>query len=145
VEHCLERLNIPENVRLIKSWEINSVEAWIEPIRFEEAFTNVVTNALEAMPEGGILHLSVKKFPHHASPQGPLSVMIEVEDSGRGIPAKYLDEIWQPFFTAKDSGTGIGLPETKKIIESMGGTILVQSEEGVGTVVTLWLKGMADG
>ncbi len=145
LEHCLERLNIPENVRLIKSWELNSVEAWIEPIRFEEAFTNVVTNALDAMPEGGILHLSVKKFPHHTSPQGPLSVMIEVEDSGRGIPAKYMDEIWQPFFTVKDSGTGIGLPETKKIIESMGGTILVQSEEEAGTVVTFWLKGMADG
>ncbi|MCB5247198.1 MAG: hypothetical protein LHW57_04140 [Candidatus Cloacimonetes bacterium] len=145
VEHCLERLSIPAGIKLIKNWELASVEAWIEPIRFEEALSNVVTNALDAMPRGGNLHLSVKKFPNHAGGQGGLSVMIEVEDSGVGIPAKYADEIWQPFFTTKDSGTGIGLPETKKIIESMGGTVLVQSEEGFGTVVTFWLKGSPDG
>lgn len=141
VEHCLERLNIPAVVKLIKNWELSSVEAWIEPIRFEEALTNVITNALDAMPEGGTLHLSVKRFPHHSGPDGGQNVMIEVEDSGRGIAAKYLDEVWQPFFTTKGDGTGIGLPETKKIIASMGGTILVQSEEGSGTVVTFWLKG----
>lgn len=145
VEHCLERLTNPAKIKLIKNWDLSSVEAWIEPIRFEEALGNVINNALDAMPEGGTLHLSVKRFPNHSGPSGKQSVMIEVEDSGKGIPAKYLEEIWQPFFTTKDSGTGIGLPETKKIIASMGGSILVQSEEGVGTVVTFWLKGEADG
>lgn len=145
ISHCLERVTIPEGVKLIKNWNLKSIEALIEPIRFEEALTNVLTNALEAMSGAGTLHLSVKEFPLHAGPQGNLSVMIEVEDSGKGIPAKYLEEVWQPFFTTKASGTGIGLPETKKIIQSMGGTILVQSEEGVGTVVTFWLKGSSDG
>lgn len=141
VEHCLERTSVPDGVKLIKNWDLSSVEAWIEPIRFEEALGNVINNALEAMPEGGTLHISVKKIPNHAGSTGGQNVMIEVEDSGKGIPAKYLEEIWQPFFTTKASGTGIGLPETKKIIVSMGGSVLVQSEEGSGTVVTFWLKG----
>jgi signal transduction histidine kinase len=145
LEHCLERLTIPTGIKLIKNWDLASVEAWIEPIRFEEALGNVIANALDAMVEGGILHLSVKKFPNHSGLNGRQSVMIEVEDSGKGIPAKYLEEVWQPFFTTKNDGTGIGLPETRKIITSMGGTVLVQSEEGVGTVVTFWLKGSADG
>ncbi|MBW6513779.1 MAG: hypothetical protein K0B87_03360 [Candidatus Syntrophosphaera sp.] len=141
VEHSLEHVSIPASIQLIKNWQLKSVEALIEPIRFEEALTNVLNNALEAMPDGGNLHISVKRFPLHKSTQGDLSVLIEVEDSGRGIPSKYLDEIWQPFFTTKQSGTGIGLPETKKIIESMCGTIDIQSEEGAGTVISIWLKG----
>jgi signal transduction histidine kinase len=56
-----------------------------------------------------------------------------------------LELFWLLFSTTKHDGTGIGLPETRKIITSMGGTVLVQSEEGVGTVVTFWLKGSADG
>lgn len=145
VAHCLEHIPIPENVRLLKNWQLKSVEAYIEPIRFEEALTNLVNNALEAMPGGGTLQLSVREFPGHAGPNGKLSVLVEVEDSGKGIPQAYQEEIWQLFFTTKQAGTGIGLPDTKKLIDSMGGLIVVESEEGKGTVVSLWLKGKADG
>lgn len=145
LEHVTGRITLPDSITLIKNWKLNSVHAFIEPIRFEEALTNLLTNAVEAMPEGGILHVTVKVFPQHSSPRGPLSVLVEIEDSGIGIPAKYMDEIWKPFFTTNQSGTGIGIPESRKIIESMGGEISIQSEEGVGTVVSLWLKGETDG
>lgn len=141
VEHCLSRILIPENVQLIKNWKLSSVEAFIEPIRFEEALTNMVNNALEAMSDGGILHLTIKTLTHHESPKGALTVLVEIEDSGIGIPEKYMEEIWRPFFTTNQSGTGIGIPETKKIIDSMGGSLDISSEEGVGTVVSIWLKG----
>lgn len=144
LEHVVARITLPDSITLIKNWKLNSVHAFIEPIRFEEALTNLINNAVEAMPEGGILHVSAKVFPHHTSPKGPLSVLVEIEDSGVGIPAKYMDEIWKPFFTTNQSGTGIGLPESCKIITSMGGEISVQSEEGVGTVVSVWLKGEGD-
>jgi len=144
LEHVVSRLSLPENITLIKNWKLSSVHACIEPIRFEEALVNLINNAQEAMPEGGILHVSAKVFPNHTSPRGPLSVLVEIEDSGKGIPEKYMDEIWKPFFTTNQSGTGIGLPESRKIIESMGGEIGVQSEEGVGTVVSVWLKGEGD-
>ncbi len=141
VEHSLAHIVLPEGVKLIKNWDLKSVAAFIEPIRFEEAITNVVNNAVEAMPSGGTLHITVKEFPAGHSPQGELNVLVEVEDSGKGIPEKYMEEVWKPFFTTNQSGTGIGIPESRKIIQSMGGKMMIQSEEGVGTVVSFWLKG----
>jgi len=141
IEHCLARIKLPDNVSLVKSWNLASTEAYIEPIRFEEAVANIINNALEAMPKGGNLHIMVKKFPLAASQPGNKRILVEIEDNGKGIPAKYMEDIWKPFFTTNQSGTGIGIPETKKIIDSMGGSMDVQSEEGIGTTVTFWLKG----
>ncbi len=70
-----------------------------------------------------------------------LRVLVEIEDNGIGIPEKYKEDIWKPFFTTNQSGIGIGIPETKKIIDSLGGIMDIQSEEGVGTTVSFWLKG----
>lgn len=145
VEHCLSRCVIPENIQVIRDWGLDSVETLIEPIRFEEALQNVLNNSLDAMPDGGVLQVSVRRVPLHEGQRGGQTVLVEVADSGCGIPSKYGDEIWQLYFTTKDSGTGIGLPESRKIIESMGGTIVVQSEEGKGTVVSIWLKGGLNG
>ncbi len=145
LEHVLSRITIPRNVMLERDWTLKSIHAHIEPIRFEEALTNLITNALDAMPEGGTLQISVREFPLHEVNHEGRSVLIEIEDTGCGIPEKYRDEIWQPFFTTKQSGTGIGLPESRKIIESMHGTIEFQSEVGVGTIVSIWLKGTDNG
>lgn len=141
MEHNISHLVLPENVKLLKSWNMHSIMALIEPIRFEEALHNILNNAVEAMPSGGNLLVTAREFPAGSSPQGNLTILVEVEDSGKGIPAKYLEEIWKPFFTTNPSGTGIGIPESRKIIESMGGKMLIHSEEGVGTVVSFWLKG----
>ena len=141
VEHCLSRLVVPAGVKIVKNWSLESVEAEIEPIRFEEALTNIFTNALDAMPGRGILHVSINKFPQHTSPKGHLTILLEIDDNGYGIPRQYMKEIFRPFFTTKQSGTGIGIPETAKIIDSMHGILDIQSEEGVGTTVSIWLKG----
>lgn len=144
MEHCLSRIRIPENIHVLKGWSLKSVHAYIEPIRFEEAITNMITNSIEAMPAGGNLHICVKEFPAATAPQSKLRVLVEIEDNGVGIPAKYMEEIWKPFFTTNQSGTGIGIPETRKIIDSMGGIMDIQSEEGVGTTISFWLKGGSD-
>lgn len=144
VEHALSQVKLPPNVKLIRNFGLKSVNAYIEPIRFEEALINTFNNATEAMPNGGSLHITLRDFPKHKSPKGNLSILVEIEDTGKGIPAKYMDDIWKPFFTTNQSGTGIGIPETRKIIDSMGGYMDIQSEEGVGTTVSLWLKGSGD-
>ncbi len=144
IEKIIKRTPVPSTVTLLKDWSLKSVRAYIEPIRFEEAITNLITNALESMSKGGTLQISVKEFPYHEVSDKTCSVLIEIDDSGDGIPEKYLKEIWEPFFTTKPDGTGIGLPETKKIIESMHGSIEIQSEQGIGTLVTIWLKGADD-
>lgn len=144
VEHAIGQIRLPESIKLIRNYNLKSMNAYIEPIRFEEALVNTLNNATEAMPEGGTLHVSIRIFARHKSPKGNLSVLVEVEDTGKGIPAKYMQDIWKPFFTTNQSGTGIGIPETKKILDSMGGILDIQSEEGVGTTVSLWLKGEFD-
>lgn len=144
VEHALKQIQLPAAIKLIKNYSLKSVNAYLEPIRFEEALINTFNNATEAMPEGGTLHISIRIFDTHQSPKGNLSVLIEVEDTGKGIPTRYMQDIWKPFFTTKQFGTGIGIPETRKILDSMGGLLDIQSEESVGTTVSFWLKGEYD-
>jgi len=62
-----------------------------------------------------------------------------VQDNGVGIDPKRLEEVFEPHFTTKSSGTGLGLAITKGLVESMGGRIWMQSQEGQGTTVTVWL------
>ncbi|MDD2424215.1 MAG: ATP-binding protein, partial [Candidatus Cloacimonetes bacterium] len=144
IEHALKQVRIPDNVNLVKNYKLNSIHTRIEPIRFEEALINIINNATEAMPAGGNLQITIKEFPLHKSPKEGRSILVELEDSGKGIPAKYMEDIFKPFFTTNQFGTGIGIPETRKIIESMGGIFEIQSEEAVGTTVSLWLKGEHD-
>ena len=134
LENSISRFHVPANIEVIKDWSLASLPALIEPIRFEEVMINILTNAIESMPEGGTLRVSLTACTDN-------KVLIEIEDSGIGIPEKYLSDIWQPFFTTKQSGTGIGLPEVKKILCSMHGEIELISEEGIGTTVSILLIG----
>lgn len=144
IEHALGDVRIPDNVNLIKNYQLNSIHTRIEPIRFEEALVNTINNATEAMPDGGNLQITIKAFPPGKSPKAGRSILVEVEDNGKGIPARYMEDIFKPFFTTNQFGTGIGIPETRKIIDSMGGIFEIESEEGLGTTVLLWLKGEHD-
>ena len=134
LENSINRFHVPTNIEVIKDWSLASLPTLIEPIRFEEVMINILTNAIESMSEGGTLRVSL-------SACNDKNVLIEIEDSGVGIPEKYLADIWKPFFTTKQSGTGIGLPEVKKILNSMQGEIELISEEGIGTTVSILLKG----
>ena len=134
LENSINRFHIPANIEVIRDWTLASLPALIEPIRFEEVIINILTNAIESMPDGGTLRVSLTACTDR-------KVLIEIEDSGIGIPEKYLTDIWQPFFTTKQSGTGIGLPEVKKILCSMHGEIELISEEGMGTTVSILLTG----
>lgn len=136
VELCLERLKIPANVELTKDWEKGKILAWIEPARFEEALSSLLANALEAMPDGGSLHLSLKEMDAEEK-----RVELTVRDSGNGIAEKQMDDVWKPFYTTKEENVGMGLTESRKIVEAMGGSLDLQSEEGRGTSAIMVLKG----
>lgn len=94
---------------------------------------NLIRNALEAMPEGGTLTLKVS-----ASASGDL-IVLRVADSGVGISESHLGHIFDPFYTTKAHGTGLGLPLCQKIVEAHGGRISVESRPGSGTVFTVIL------
>jgi signal transduction histidine kinase len=100
-----------------------------DPLQMEQVFLNLLYNAMHAMEQGGTLTVST-----HAE-QGEL--VIGFEDTGRGIPPSELGRVFQPFFTTKHRGSGLGLPIVSKIIAAHGGTITVSSVVGRGTVATL--------
>ncbi len=100
------------------------------------AMFNVILNAVQAMPQGGSLRISSERNAQQGEPEAEV---ITISDDGFGIPDEYLDEVFNPFFTNKDKGTGLGLAVTNKIIEDLGGSISVQSERGRGTDFTISL------
>ncbi|WP_136513310.1 two-component system sensor histidine kinase NtrB [Geomonas edaphica] len=99
--------------------------------RVEQALLNLGRNALQAMPDGGMLRFT-------AEGQGRETV-ITVEDNGHGIADEHRPHVFEPFFTTKSRGTGLGLALCKKIVEGNGGSITLHSREGEGTRVILSL------
>jgi len=97
-----------------------------------QAFMNLILNAFHAMQEKGGL-LSIKSYGENAK------IVVEISDEGEGISPQILAKIFEPYFTTKDSGTGLGLTLTYKVIKEHGGDIQVYSEEGEGTMFKITL------
>jgi len=94
--------------------------------QFKEVLNNIMQNALKAMKSGGLLQIKTSCTDK--------SIIITIKDTGNGIPAKHLKDIFTPFFSTKEEGLGLGLPIVKRIIESHGGKICCTSNESEGTV-----------
>ncbi|HEY0819813.1 MAG TPA: ATP-binding protein, partial [Rhizobacter sp.] len=106
---------------------------------FELAMLNLAVNANDAMPSGGKLDI---RASNRRGAQGERFVVIEVSDTGAGIPAEILDKVIDPFFTTKPpgQGTGLGLSQVYGFCNQAGGTLEIESTHGVGTTVRLLLK-----
>ena len=98
-------------------------------------FGNLIRNAVDAMPQGGNLCL-------RTVPDGPC-LCVEIQDTGVGISAKDIHQIFEPFYSTKARGIGLGLAITKAIIENHGGKLKVSSKEGEGTCFTVRVEGAA--
>jgi signal transduction histidine kinase len=98
---------------------------------FKQALLNLMLNAEQAMPAGGELTIQASRTPE--------GVTLSLIDTGKGMGPDLLAKVWQPFFSTRQGGTGLGLPTTRKIIEAHGGRIDLQSEPGKGTKFTLTL------
>ena len=100
-----------------------------DPTMLEHAFLNIYLNAIDAMEEGGRLSISARKTDNR--------VLVEVRDNGCGIHSEDMPHIFNPFFTKKKYGTGLGLTQIKKIIDLHQGTVIISSKEGKGTTVAI--------
>jgi len=96
--------------------------------QLEQAFLNIILNAVQSMPQGGKLKVLINKD------------IVEISDTGQGIKNEDLKSIFDPFYTTKENGSGLGLPVTKKILEEVGANIEVDSTFGKGTKVTVMFK-----
>ena len=109
---------------------------------FKQALLNLMLNAEQAMPQGGELTIAAAVEPG-SNPDGPPRVCLSLIDTGAGMTPEVREKVFKPFFSTRPTGTGLGLPTTRKIVEAHGGTIEVQSEVGHGTKFTIRLPGAA--
>ena len=122
---------VHHKIQLVLDLSPETPEIQFDSDKLKQAFMNVVLNAMEAMPQGGILKVSTLMENN--------SVRIRVEDTGVGIPAEDLEHLFEPFFTRKTRGTGLGLANVKRILEEHGGSVEIESIPSEGTRVSLWL------
>ncbi len=119
------------------SYEDNLPRITTDPAQIQQVVLNIIDNAIDAVGKSG--QIDIKTEYNNSS--APREVVIEIADSGPGIPKDLLAKIFDPFFTTKaaNEGTGLGLSISFTIIEKLGGTIQVTSEEGKGTTFTIRL------
>lgn len=103
----------------------------LDPDQMARVFNNIITNAIQAMPQGGCLEIKLKFAVD--------KIKISFADNGCGIKSEHLSNIYDPFFTTKEDGVGLGLPIIIGIVESHKGHVDIQSTEGAGTTVTIVL------
>ena len=106
--------------------------AWADPDQLKQIIVNLLLNAIETSSAGGHVKLDVRPAP-------PGSVVLEVRDDGPGIPANQLETIFHPFFTTKETGTGLGLALVHQMVVEHGGEITVESTVGRGSAFRVTL------
>lgn len=102
-----------------------------DPPRLKQVLLNLCRNAVEAMPRGGTLTLSARR-------EGG-EIVLEIADTGVGIPPSEVRRIFEPFYTTKESGTGLGLPVCRRIVEAHGGRVTLETRPGAGTTFRVHL------
>lgn len=153
IRMSLDKCRAPECVTVeVKSETRRPV--LIDPLQMKQAFINLINNAVEAMPEGGVLSISARlaKAGERGMKEGKASVVqaseasgrpsfveISVADTGCGIAPAHMSKLFQPLFTTKARGIGLGLVVVKNLVEANGGRVSVESEIGKGTAFTVTL------
>ena len=129
--------------------DLSSAE--IDAGQISQVIANLVVNADQAMPNGGTLHVSCENFSYSATTTPAVPdlaagdyVRIRIRDEGVGIPAKYMKRIFDPYFTTKPKGSGLGLATAYSIIKNHNGLMTVESEVHVGTTFTIYLPAALD-
>ena len=125
----IERLHIT----LDRDYQTDGRPQSADPDLLHQAFLNILLNAIQAMPVGGALNVTVASGPKN---QG---IEIRVQDTGDGIGPERLKKIFNPFYTTKEKGSGLGLPIVRSIIESHQGSVKINSTPGQGTAVIITL------
>ncbi len=124
------RIGLPSNVRVEAEVPGDLPAVLIDRALLGRAIINIIENALHAMPSGGVVVM-------RAAPMDPAWVRVSITDTGVGMDADALSRLFEPYFSTKAAGTGLGLTIARRNVELMGGRIAVASEKGVGTTVSL--------
>ncbi|MFQ5825390.1 MAG: PAS domain-containing sensor histidine kinase, partial [bacterium] len=136
IERILLFIRQQPDMKLIKTdsmLDINLPEVLVDPKQIEQVLLNLIINAVQAMPQGGCLTVSTGYHMENKS------VSISVKDTGVGISEESRDEVFQPFYTTKAKGVGLGLALCKEVVLRHNGKISFDSKVGLGTTFTIEL------
>ncbi len=129
IKETLASITVPSGVTVSLEAEPYLPMLVLDPQKLRRVVINLVNNAVQAMPRGGHITISVLCRDGWAK--------VVVRDTGVGIKEEVLPRIFQPLFTTRDRGTGLGLVVCKRLVEAMGGRITIKSKAGSGTDVIL--------
>lgn len=149
VQQSLEHCTLPENVTITADLPDGLPGLNVDPLQTRQVLTNFITNAVQAMPDGGALRVATRQVSSYEflvsepetreQKQKTDFIAISVTDSGLGISPENMKKLFQPLFTTKARGIGLGLVVCKNLAEANGGRIEVESEPGKGTTFTVLL------
>ncbi len=121
---------LEKKIKIIKKISPKLPYIYIDEIKIENAIMNFITNSIDALPEGGIIIFDASKRLKE-------SILLKIKDNGIGIPEENLDKIFEPFFSTKNTGTGLGMGLALQTIKSHGGSLKIKSKENSGTTIEI--------
>ena len=140
LESVIKEQSIPQGIQIVKDLGLKEVELSIDPDRLRRAVINIVENACHSMLDN---NKSGDPFPGSQlklkTCDNDKRIEIRVSDNGHGIPENVLSDVFEPLYSTKSFGVGLGMPTVKQIMEQHDGGIEIVTAEGQGTSVTLWL------
>jgi signal transduction histidine kinase len=151
VAQCIGKCTIPGGVTLLEEIPETLPPLRVDPQQMGQVLQNLITNAIQAMPDGGALRVAARRilnselanmnstFTIHNSQYDGDFIEISVTDSGEGISPENMKKLFQPLFTTKAKGIGLGLVVCRNLVQANGGRIEVASEVGEGTTFTVKL------
>ena len=120
-----------KDLRLERAFEAGAAAVWADGDQLKQVFLNLMLNAIQAMERGGTLRAGTRMAAG--------GVVVEIRDTGSGIPAEVRERLFEPFVTTRTGGTGLGLPISLRIIEGHSGELRLESVPDEGTTATVWL------
>ncbi|KKM02207.1 hypothetical protein LCGC14_1786740 [marine sediment metagenome] len=132
LQTIFDKLIIPENIEVVKNFDENIPIIVGDPFQLAHTFRNIIVNAFQAMLKGGTLIINTNMT-------NSKYLTVSFEDTGIGIKKENMDKLFEPLFTTKAKGIGLGLSISKLMIKNHNGTIDITSEEGIGTTFKIEL------
>jgi two-component system sensor histidine kinase PilS (NtrC family) len=131
----VEHRSLPADLKIVREYP-PSLPARLEPQQVRQALWNLCLNAVQAMPAGGEMRVGASALPRSA---GPARLRMWVADTGPGIPEDDLPHIFEPFYSTKPEGSGLGLALVYRVLQDHGGQVEARTRPGEGTTFTLTL------
>jgi signal transduction histidine kinase len=133
IVRILETQAKEKNVEIVREFSVNLPKVWIDREQMKQVFMNLIFNGIQAINDGGIIIISTRLYNKNAEEEPGGFLQVEIRDNGIGIPEENLQHIFDPFFTSKDEGSGLGLSISHQIVQEHGGYVTVESKPRSGT------------